>query len=222
MFRRAAWAAPLAAAAVALLPLQAAAFDGRLSVSSTVFDPPGMTGTVAVTGLKAGSGYVLVAAFEALPEPVCTDSNGPCSMRVLQGQYEAGFAGCTGGTISGGAELIGPAGSVDDPRTFPVTSSPFAITPAEGSQSVQCTYSLRRIGGGLPDGRVDAVRPMAWVLSGGAPVARLAGPRVNMPGSVPPATIPESPLPILLLLAALGTALTAVLWSRRRLSGGTG
>jgi hypothetical protein len=220
MFRRIAWAAQLTLVAVALTPLHAAAFDGRLSVSSTSFQPPGMTGTVAVSGLSAGSDYVLVAAFEALPEPVCASSEKPCSMRVLQGDYEAGFAGCTGGTISGGEELVGPAGRADDPRTFPLTSTPFAIIPDQGSQTVQCTYSLRRISGGMPDGRVDAVRPMAWLLNGSAPVARLTGPQVNMASTAPPATIPEAPLAILLLLAAMGSMLLVLFLARRRLIGG--
>ena len=220
MFRRIAWAAPLAA--IALLPVQAAAFDGHLSVSSTAFDPPGMTGTVAVTGLKAGTTYVLVAAYEALPEPACSASEESCSMRVLQGQYQAGFTSCTGGTIAGGDELIGPAGRVDDPRMFPIMSSAFAVHPQAGSQSVECTYTLRQVGGSFPPGPVDAVRPMAWLLAGGAPVARLTGPRVSMSETVPPPTIPEAPLPILLLIAALGTTAAAVLLTRIRLSGGGG
>ena len=222
MFRRIAWAAPSMALAVALFPLNVAAFDGRLSVSSTVFDPPGMTGSVAVSGLKAGSSYALVAAFEALPEPVCTAADGACSMRVFQGEYQAGFADCTGGTISGGEELIGPAGRVDDPRTWPLASPALAITPAEGSQSVECNYSLRRTSGGSPEGRIDAVRPMAWILSGSAPLARLTGPRVNVAASSPPATIPEAPLPILLPLAAIGSMLVVLFLARRRLGGGTG
>lgn len=217
MFRRAAWAAPLAA--VALLPVQAAASDGLLSISSTAFDPPEMTGTVAITGLKAGPTYVLVAAFEALPEPECSSPGASCAIPVLEGQYQARFAGCTGGTISGGDELIGPAGQANDPRTVPIVSSAFAVRPQAGSQSVSCTYSLRQVEGGFPPGGVDAMRPLAWLLAGGAPVVRLTGPRVDMADTVPPATIPEAPLPILLLLAAMGTTVAAVRLGRKRLSG---
>jgi hypothetical protein len=175
-----------------------------------------MSGTITLTGLRAGASYRLLDAFEALPTPDCpAPGPGLCQGRVYRGSYTANFDRCSGGSIASGSETIGAAEFTQASALAPTPGMALTVT-AKSAAALACHYRVS-FAGRAPPGAITSARNHVWVFLGGAVASDVAGPDMPAPVDAPPPTVPEAPIPLLLPLTGLLTAaVVSLVFLRRR------
>ena len=220
MRRSVAWAGFLSLAFL-ILSGNAAMAAGSQSLTAdhaagTLGEAYTMSGTITLTGLRAGASYRLLDAFEALPTPDCpAPGPGSCRARVYRGSYTANFGTCSGGSIASGSETIGAGEFVQVSALAPTPGMALTVT-AKSAAALSCHYRVS-VAGKAPPGAIMSARNHVWVFLGGAVASDVAGPGMPAPVDAPPPTVPEAPIPLLLPLTGLLTAaVVSLVFLRRR------
>jgi hypothetical protein len=202
----------LAAAAPTLVTVRPAAAVRTgvttTSLTGTLARPQSMAGAITLTGAAPATTYVLVHAFEAVPQ---RDTG---ARRLYVGRYRFTFTGCVGGTAAGGEGPEAIIGGAAAPGAPPPSSGAPTYTTSAARTTMRCEYRVA-FSGEAPPGPVDSLRAEVWVLQQGTVVSHLDGSPVPAPFP-PPVAVPEAPYAA--LLPALAAALfgMALLLLRRR------